>query len=176
MALWGAENVEARESSIQGTGVFATKDFHADELIYQRDETRLVTLENPINEAAREFSWHCTGIGGGRVILLPTPDRYVNHSCDPNCFTVFIDGAGFKRALRDVRAGDELTSDYSINNFDEDVRCECGAAQCRGIINADFFQLPPEKQIEYLPRLSKWFVTEHDKEVGQLRRRASLSQ
>ena len=47
MALWGAENVEVRESLIHGTGVFVTRDFQAGELIYKRDETRLVTPANP---------------------------------------------------------------------------------------------------------------------------------
>ncbi len=173
MALWGSEHLEARESPIEGTGLFVTKDFETGSLIYERDETRLVTPETPLDGDSGEFGWHCIWLAGKRLILLAKPECYINHSCDPNSYTDFIDGAGFKRAIRPIRAGEELTSDYCMNSVDDLVRrCQCGSPICRGLASSNFFRLPLPRQLQYLPLLGEWFVHEHDQELVNLRRLA----
>jgi hypothetical protein len=58
---------------------------------------------------------------------------FINHSCDPNCETEEIDGRVWIMAIRNVKAGEELTYDYFLYDGDDDeARCNCGSAQCRG--------------------------------------------
>ena len=91
MALWGAENVYVAPSSIHGLGVFAARDFAAGELIFIRDETREVSNDQPL--LAGENEWHCDWLEDGRQVLLPAPERHVNHSCEPNSNVRWQDGA-----------------------------------------------------------------------------------
>jgi SET domain-containing protein len=39
------------------------------------------------------------------------------------------------RALRDIKAGEEITIDYEMTLHSDDKRCICGAPNCRGTIN-----------------------------------------
>ncbi|KAI8469787.1 MAG: hypothetical protein J3K34DRAFT_385686 [Monoraphidium minutum] len=68
--------------------------------------------------------------------------RFINHSCDPNCFTrVYAGPGGTKRigifGLRRVEAGEELSYDYKFDFEGEErkVPCCCGAKNCRGWMN-----------------------------------------
>ena len=67
--------------------------------------------------------------------------RYLNHSCEPNCFTQIIEGSSKKHiviyALREINAGEELVYDYKFA-VEEDAKklpCRCGAKKCRGSMN-----------------------------------------
>lgn len=59
---------------------------------------------------------------------------FINHSCDPNCESDVIDGKVIIRAIRNIKAGEELAYDYCL--FDGDPNdpaiCHCGAKKCRG--------------------------------------------
>ncbi|CAM9396626.1 unnamed protein product [Heterosigma akashiwo] len=66
--------------------------------------------------------------------------RYINHSCDPNCYSQVIVHEGRKKivvyAKRAVAAGEELCYDYKFPTEDaEKLVCLCGAARCRGFMN-----------------------------------------
>ena len=68
------------------------------------------------------------------------PARFLNHSCEPNCEAQFIDGHIWFVAIRNIRAGEEITFNYSYDL--EDYRehpCHCGAASCVGYIVAEEF-------------------------------------
>ena len=52
------------------------------------------------------------------------------------------------------------------NRGEESWQCNCGAADCRKTIHSDFFQLPLEKQVEYLPLQMDWFVEENAAEIA----------
>ncbi|KAG5186517.1 hypothetical protein JKP88DRAFT_214784, partial [Tribonema minus] len=65
--------------------------------------------------------------------------RFVNHSCDPNCYTQIIVVDGVKKiiiyAKRAIATGEELSYDYKFpleEKEEERVPCHCGAAKCRG--------------------------------------------
>jgi SET domain-containing protein len=61
--------------------------------------------------------------------------RYINHSCDPNCESDIIAGRIWIIALRDIRAGEELSYDYGYELDDYEQRpCRCGATNCCGYI------------------------------------------
>jgi SET domain-containing protein len=59
---------------------------------------------------------------------------FINHSCDPNCEIDEIKGRIWIFALRDIKAGEELTYDYNLYDGDDDAPCHCGAANCRGTL------------------------------------------
>jgi len=65
--------------------------------------------------------------------------RFINHSCDPNCYTKIIVLEGQKRIViysrRVINPGEELTYDYHFDYEEDKVPCHCGAAICRGFLN-----------------------------------------
>ena len=63
---------------------------------------------------------------------MRTGFRYINHSCEPNTFMRRTDERAEFYALRDIRAGEELTLDYGDNHHEGRLACRCGAARCRG--------------------------------------------
>jgi uncharacterized protein len=68
------------------------------------------------------------------------PARFLNHSCEPNCEAQFVDGHIWLVAIRDVRAGEELTFNYSYDLADyREHPCRCGAKTCVGYIVAEEF-------------------------------------
>lgn len=67
-------------------------------------------------------------------------DSFQNHSCDPNTAMVY-DGINTYElvATKDVKQGDDLTSDYETFDVGLDgtsFTCTCGSWNCRKIINA----------------------------------------
>ena len=57
---------------------------------------------------------------------------FINHSCAPN---VGILGQIIFVAMRDVRAGEELTYDWAMEeNIPARTECRCGAPTCRKIL------------------------------------------
>uniref|UniRef100_A0A674GZD2 SET domain-containing protein n=1 Tax=Taeniopygia guttata TaxID=59729 RepID=A0A674GZD2_TAEGU len=63
--------------------------------------------------------------------------RFINHSCEPNCYSRVIHVEGHKRivifALRRILRGEELTYDYKfpIEEPAAKLPCNCGARRCR---------------------------------------------
>jgi uncharacterized protein len=71
------------------------------------------------------------------------PARFLNHSCTPNCEAEVDDGRIWIVALRDIRAGEELTFNYGYDLEDYKAHpCRCGSENCVGYIVAEeFFEL-----------------------------------
>jgi SET domain-containing protein len=54
--------------------------------------------------------------------------RYINHSCVPNCESDVRKGRILISAIKNIKAGDELTYDYGKEYFDEFIKpfgCRC---------------------------------------------------
>lgn len=167
------KDVIVGESRIHGLGVYAARDFAEGEVVLEIDDSRVVDAAHPLCPEAGEDAYHCDYLAGGEVVLMPSPERHINSSCDPNTFVKTIDGARYVAARRAIRRGDELTYDYIIDCHGGEVwQCNCRSARCRGTIVSSFFELPVELQSEYLPLLNEWFVGEHREEVEALRRAA----
>lgn len=64
----------------------------------------------------------------------------LNHSCDP---TLGWDGATTLVAVRDVAAGEELTTDYSTAVTDPEfvLRCHCPSSRCRQMVTGDDWKI-----------------------------------
>jgi len=161
--------LRVRNSPIQGLGVFAERSFRKGERLLRIDDSLVVDRAHPL--APGDDPRHCDYLARGRVVLMRPPERHINHACDPNCYVKTVDGQRLVLALRDVKAGEEITYDYCINGDGTTVwSCHCGAARCRKEIHSDFFHLPVSLQLEYLPLLDDWFREERATEIEALSR------
>lgn len=66
--------------------------------------------------------------------------RYINHSCDPNCYSITVPVERKKIVLilsnRIIYPLEELTYDYKFSMEDGmRITCNCGALNCRGYMN-----------------------------------------
>lgn len=67
--------------------------------------------------------------------------RFINHSCEPNCYSRVISVDGQKHivifAVRKIYRGEELTYDYKfpIEDASNKLPCNCGAKKCRKFLN-----------------------------------------
>jgi [histone H3]-lysine4 N-trimethyltransferase SETD1 len=136
-------------SSIHAWGVFADTDITAGEMIV---EYRGELIGNAVAER-REMEYEAAKIGSDYMFRIDAWQvcdatkqgnvaRFINASCDPNCYTKIISLDNVKRiviyAKRDMSAGEELCYDYKFPvEYDEAKRipCHCGARECRGFMN-----------------------------------------
>lgn len=122
-------------SRIHRWGVFSQQAIPAGQQVIEYTGVRLA-LRSLKRRRARRLTylykldkyWCVDGAEGGGA-------QYINHSCDPNLRTRFIDGHIFFFSKRSIEAGEELSLDYAFKWQGEKVPCHCGAANCRGTIN-----------------------------------------
>ena len=97
-------DVEIRQSSIHGLGVFARNEIEEDHWQYiYGDETD----DPPVHQQKYCF------VGYGCSWFLPyRPFKYLNHSDEPNCVVVDEEGTMIITALHLILPGEELTIDY----------------------------------------------------------------
>lgn len=123
-----------------GVGVFATKDIPRGSIVWARDP-----LDQAVTEAQRR-AYPAAGRAmleryvyrddAGQLILCWDNARYVNHSCAP---TSLVTPFGFSIAVRDTKAGEELTEDYATYHLtpEETFDCYCGLPGCRGRVGPE---------------------------------------
>jgi SET domain-containing protein len=73
--------------------------------------------------------WSIDGSVGG------SGAEFINHSCDPNLCARILKGHILYMSKREILPGEELTEDYQFGEDEERVPCNCGASNCRGVIN-----------------------------------------
>ncbi|KAJ0764934.1 putative [histone H3]-lysine(4) N-trimethyltransferase chromatin remodeling SET family [Helianthus annuus] len=65
--------------------------------------------------------------------------RFINHSCEPNCYTKVISVDGQKKifiyAKRHIVSGEEITYNYKFPLEENKIPCNCGSRRCRGSMN-----------------------------------------
>lgn len=162
------DRVVVGASKINGQGVFAKTAFRQGEVVLAIDDSRIVNAATPLQSG--EDLRHCDYLEAGKVVLMQEPERYINHSCNPNTYVKTVSGKRVVVARRAITPGDEITYDYSVNGSGDTVwRCHCGVSRCRQDVHSDFFHLPIELQQEYLPELDDWFKKERAADVTHLR-------
>ncbi len=121
--------IEIKNSAIHGRSIYAAKDFEPGELICEWSiECELTKDELPT--VAPEELPYLSEDGRGGYVILGEPDRFMNHSCDPNTKVVGRSNV----AVRKILAGEELTTDYDKEGAQFWFECSCGAATCRGAV------------------------------------------
>jgi SET domain-containing protein len=156
-------------SSIQGLGVFAAEAINRGTVILRVDDSRVVDERHPLRPEDGESAIHRDYLPDGTVTLMRSPERYINHCCEPNSYVYSANRKRFLLAMRDIAAGEEIFMDYALNAVDGDEwECRCGVNRCRGFHKCDFFTLSPKLQLEYLPYLDPWFAEVHAARVQRL--------
>jgi SET domain-containing protein len=151
---------EVRESKIHGRGLFATMGIAKDEIVAVKGGHIVdrKTLRERITPGLGPVEIQI----GQDLFIAPVTDEerelsmlYSNHSCNPN---LGVRGEITFVAMRDIRAGEELTHDWATTDDDEySVECECGAANCRKILTGKDWQ-KPELQNRYAGYFSAYLA------------------
>jgi len=120
------EEVIIKDSKIQGKGVFANKDFEKDEIVLKWNPLRLK------KEDIAKYPKKYIIIIDGEYFLMQPPERYVNHSCEPNAKTDLANHCD--RAIKKIKKGEEITVKYEEDGFSDNVKCNCGSKNCKGVL------------------------------------------
>ena len=125
-----APRVRIAHSRIHGLGVFAARPFAKGELVIRWDRSRILT-EAQVNRLPKRDRRYVSAYGRRAFILHLKPARYMNHSCKPNTRISRLGDV----ALRRIRTGEELTSDYAFEGGPTHLlTCTCGTQHCRGVL------------------------------------------
>ncbi|HSX00120.1 MAG TPA: SET domain-containing protein [Patescibacteria group bacterium] len=116
--------IEIKNSPIAGKGIFAKEPIKRGALVLKW-RPKVLTKEQAAELPAEEQK-HYTYPNGEKVLWMQPPERFVNHSCEPN--THVVDESDV--ALRDIKPGEEITSDY-IDVEATKFKCFCGSEKCR---------------------------------------------
>lgn len=124
------KGIEVRNSKIEGSGVFATKNFKKGEIVLKWDLSHQLSQKEYLNLPKSEKK--CVVFGNNKYYLMQKPFRYVNHSCNSNTKVEnFCD-----IAIKNIKKGEEITSDYNDDAPPEGevIECNCGAENCKGFL------------------------------------------
>jgi hypothetical protein len=151
---------EVRDSKIHGRGLFAIADIAKDEVVAVKDG-HIVSREQLREKVTPRLGPAEIQIDDDLFIAPVTEEEressmlYSNHSCDPN---LGMRGAITFVAMRDIRAGEELTHDWATTDDDDySVECKCGAPNCRGTLTGKDWQRP-ELQRRYAGYFSAYLA------------------
>ena len=70
----------------------------------------------------------------GTRILSWDNAKYVNHCCHCNTMST---GYGFEIAIDDIQAGEEITDEYGMFNFDYTLQLSCEKSDCRKTVSGN---------------------------------------
>ncbi|KAK9890198.1 hypothetical protein WA026_010309 [Henosepilachna vigintioctopunctata] len=138
-------SVGVYRSNIHGRGLFCLRDIEAGEMVieYSGEVIRSILCDK------REKEYNQKGIGcymfriDDNLVVDATMKgnaaRFINHSCDPNCYSKVVEILGHKHiiifALRRIMYSEELTYDYKFPFEEDKIPCTCGTRRCRKFLN-----------------------------------------
>ncbi|XP_016302685.1 histone-lysine N-methyltransferase SETD1B-A-like isoform X5 [Sinocyclocheilus anshuiensis] len=134
------------KSHIHDWGLFAMEPIAADEMVieYVGQNIRQVIAD------MREKRYEEKGIGSSYMFRVDHDAiidatkcgnfaRFINHSCNPNCYAKVITVESQKKIViysrQPINVNEEITYDYKFPIEDEKIPCLCGAENCRGTLN-----------------------------------------
>ncbi len=139
--------IQVRRSGVHGKGVFALQDLAEGETLIEYvgeiiswDEAQDRHPHDP-KDPNHTFYFHVNEDKVIDALHGGNSSRWINHSCDPNCEADEDNERVFIKALRNIKAGEELNYDYGLI-IDEpytkkllaEYPCWCGAKNCRGTL------------------------------------------
>ena len=124
-----ASVIEKRRSPISGWGVFATRPIPKNTRIIDYAGEKIPNRESLKRERRYLKKGHIWCFKLNRLYVRDAAvggnvARYINHACEPNCYTQVIGDTIWIRAARNIRKGEELTYDYSTDG-DGTIQCRC---------------------------------------------------
>lgn len=145
-------------SGIEGKGLFAVAPVRMGEVVAIKgghivDTATLHGLSERLQNSEVQIA------DGFHLVALDDEEYdavmlYLNHSCEPN---VGVAGNVVFVAMREIAAGEELTTDYALfDDYNEEMACACSTPSCRGTVHGKDWQRP-ELQRRYGPYFS-WYL------------------
>lgn len=131
-----------RSSDIHAAGCYTTSSIKKGSLVVEYTGPRITKEEGDVIYEESPVTYLFGLEDGETVIDGHGTAMFINHSCDPNCETEEIDGRVWIKAIRDIKASEELTYDYLLYDGDDEAPCFCGSKNCRGTMYA-----PPEIEV-----------------------------
>ncbi|KAF8085732.1 hypothetical protein N665_0649s0008 [Sinapis alba] len=135
-----------QQSNIHDWGLVALEPIDAEDFVIEYVGE---LIRSSISEI-RERQYEKMGIGSSYLFRLDDGyvidatkrggiARFINHSCEPNCYTKIISVDGKKKifiyAKRHIDAGEEISYNYKFPLEDNKIPCNCKAQKCRGSLN-----------------------------------------
>lgn len=108
------DDVIIGEGNLAGKGVYANKDFKKGNVVIQYQLKPLTKDEfDNLPEVEKQFTHiHC-----GKIYLYSSPERYVNHSVNPNTYQDLEKQCDI--ASRDISMGEEITTNANLDNVED---------------------------------------------------------
>ncbi len=160
--MWKVKN-----SSVHGSGVFATKNIAKNTNIIQYIGEKVTKSEGDRRSSLRIKKYLNSNKTGSVYIFelnkkydidgspLYNKARYINHSCNPNCEVNIVNNEIWISSIKNIKKGEELFYDYGYAFDKEDFRdhiCKCGSKNCIGyIISSDEWS----KYLKFLSKIIK---------------------
>ncbi|KAL4198004.1 hypothetical protein AMTRI_Chr03g138020 [Amborella trichopoda] len=135
-----------QRSKIHDWGLVALEPIEAEDFVIEY----VGELIRPRVSDIRERQYEKMGIGSSYLFRLDDGyvvdatkcggiARFINHSCEPNCYTKIITVESQKKIFvyskRAISAGEEITYDYKFPREEKKIPCNCGSKRCRGSLN-----------------------------------------
>nr|XP_043607818.1 histone-lysine N-methyltransferase ATXR7 [Erigeron canadensis] len=135
-----------QQSKIHDWGLVALEPIEAEDFVIEY----VGELIRPRISDIREQHYEKMGIGSSYLFRLDDGyvvdatkrggiARFINHSCEPNCYTKVISLDGQKKifiyAKRHIVSGEEITYNYKFPLEEKKIPCNCGSRRCRGSMN-----------------------------------------
>ena len=144
-----SRRLQVRRSGIHGKGVFAMRPIAKGEIVIEYIGEVITWKEalrrHPHNPADPDHTFYFH-VDDKHVIdgkHIGNSAKWINHACAGNCEAEEIDGRIFVRALRAIKAGEELSYDYGLvlegrhtPKVKKQFECRCGSRRCRGTMLA----------------------------------------
>jgi len=136
--------VQVRRSGVHGKGVFALQDLAEGETLFEYvgeiiswDEAQDRHPHDP-SDPNHTFYFHVNEDKVIDALHGGNSSRWINHSCNPNCEADEDNDRIYIKALRNIKAGEELNYDYGLiidepytPKLKAEYPCWCGSPNCR---------------------------------------------
>jgi SET domain-containing protein len=138
-------DIDIKESRIQGKGLFTKVPINKGTVIWISKGQKATEEKIYTPEEFKVFQkwcidngkeWDSVSLPDGTISAAVAdrdnhPENYGNHSCEPNMDKNHV-------ALRDIKAGEELTIDYAqFSDKSWSMNCSCNAKSCKGIVGGN---------------------------------------
>ena len=145
-----------RSSDIHAAGVYTTGDIPEGTFVVEYTGPRITRERAEELYGSRQHTYLFGLDDGVNIIDGHGVAAFINHACDPNCETDEVDGRVWIIALRNIKAGEELTYDYNLYDGDEDpAECRCGSKHCRGTMYSEEEIARLRKERQKLARIER---------------------
>jgi len=151
--------IQTRRSGVHGKGVFALTDFAKGETIIEY-VGEIISWKEALRRHPHDptdpnhtFYFHIDETHVIDALYGGNSSRWINHSCKPSCEPDEENGRVFIKAIRDIKAGEELNYDYGLvidapmtKELKLEYPCWCGAKKCRGTLLSSTSEFPKDEK------------------------------